>query len=239
MILWGRIFFTLKPINMKLKKTKKANLENYRILFLQIGIVLTLSLLLAAFEWKTDVNIEELTLENVDWTEAEVIIPITEAREEVKAVKPPSFELVIVENERNIIDEDLSDLISEVDENTAITIYELNEEPEEINEEPLLFAQFMPKFKGGDENRFREYISNNVKFPAIAAESAIAGVVYASFVVNKKGKVTNVEVVRGVHPVIDKAVVKVIKNSPDWEPGINNGKYVNIKYTIPVKFKLL
>ncbi|MCG8412378.1 MAG: energy transducer TonB [Bacteroidales bacterium] len=224
---------------MKLKKTKKANLENYRILFLQIGIVLTLSLLLAAFEWKTDVNIEELTLENVDWTEAEVIIPITEAREEVKAVKPPSFELVIVENERNIIDEDLSDLISEVDENTAITIYELNEEPEEINEEPLLFAQFMPKFKGGDENRFREYISNNVKFPAIAAESAIAGVVYASFVVNKKGKVTNVEVVRGVHPVIDKAVVKVIKNSPDWEPGINNGKYVNIKYTIPVKFKLL
>ncbi|MCK5169102.1 MAG: energy transducer TonB [Bacteroidales bacterium] len=63
--------------------------------------------------------------------------------------------------------------------------------------------------------------------------------VYATFVIDKDGSVTDVQIMRGVHPDVDKAVINVIKNSPRWEPGMNNGRYVKVKFTIPVAFKLI
>jgi protein TonB len=113
-----------------------------------------------------------------------------------------------------------------------------DEDDPEIIDDPVLVAQFMPTFQGKDGNYFRNYIAERVKFPEDAINNSISGKVYISFVIDKDGSVTDVEVLRGVHEVVDNAVVKVIKNSPRWEPGINEGNYVRVKYAIAIAFEL-
>ena len=114
------------------------------------------------------------------------------------------------------------------------------DEPEEnVDDEPFIYAEFMPTFQGKDGSYFRNYVAENVSFPNDAREYGISGTVYVTFIIDKDGSVTNVEIKRGVHPVIDQAVLEVIKNSPKWDPGINNGRYVRVRYTIAIAFKLL
>ena len=97
----------------------------------------------------------------------------------------------------------------------------------------------MPSFQGKDVNSFRNYIAKNIDFPAKAASNGIKGTVFVEFVVDKDGSVSDVRVIRPVHPIVDNAVLKVIQNSPKWEPGINNGHYVRVKFTIGIKFDLI
>lgn len=96
----------------------------------------------------------------------------------------------------------------------------------------------MPKFQGGDVLKFRKYLAMNLAYPKEAREKDISGKVFVQFVVNVKGKVERIVVVRGVHPLLDKEAVRVITGSPDWEPGIKDGKKVNVAYTFPVSFVL-
>lgn len=95
----------------------------------------------------------------------------------------------------------------------------------------------MPEFPGGIE-QLKVYIANHLVYPPEASKKKIQGKVFVSFIVDKEGKVTNVEVVRGVDPLLDKAAFKVISELPQWKPGENKGKLVNVAYTIPVKFAL-
>ncbi len=222
---------------MKTKKSKKANLENFRTIFFQIGLILVLSAILFAFEWKSSIKIEKLSNKGTTWIDIEDLPPITMPKEEVPEVKPPSFELKIVDDFQNDVIDDLTHLISEIDELEEIKIVEFVKKEEEVDE-IVLVAQFMPAFQGKDGSCFRNYVAENVSFPNDAKENEISGTVYVSFIIDKDGLVTNVEILRGVHPIIDKAVLEVIKNSPRWEPGINNGKYVRVKYAIAIAFKL-
>ena len=97
----------------------------------------------------------------------------------------------------------------------------------------------MPKFQGKGANYFRAYIGENVKFPREAQINGMSGTVYTTFVIDKDGTVTDVEILRGVHPVIDKAVLNAIENSPKWEPGLNNGRFVKVRFSLSIKFELL
>lgn len=224
---------------MKPKKTNKANLENKRTIFFQIGTILILFAILVAFEWNSSVHIKQLDNNKIDWGEIEALPPVTMPKAEIKEVKPPSFQIKIVDDDEVVIDDDLSHLISEIEGDEAVKIYDFERRDEVVDDEPVLFAQFMPTFQGKDVNSFRNYIAENIVFPQNAKETGIAGTVYATFVIDKDGSVIDVEIMRGVHPDVDNAVLKVIRNSPKWEPGINNGKYVKVKFTIPVAFKLL
>ena len=107
-----------------------------------------------------------------------------------------------------------------------------------VEDEPFIVAEFMPTFNGKDRKYFRNYIAENIKFPTDAIENGITGTVYVSFIVDKDGSITNIEILRKVHPAIDKAVLKVIKNSPKWEPGMNNGRYVRVKCNIAISFEI-
>jgi len=224
---------------MKPKKSKKANLENYRIIFLQVGTILTLSLILGAFEWKSGYDIEEITIEQIEWDETEILPPVTRPQPEIQEVKPPSFEINIVDDEKEIDFEDLSDLISEIDEGDRIIVKDYTEPEEVVTDEPFLFVEFMPTFNGKDSKYFRNYIANHIKFPEEAQINGIHGTVYTSFVIDKAGNVTDVQILRGVNSAIDAAVIEAIKSSPKWEPGMNNGTYVKVKFNMPVSFKLL
>lgn len=107
------------------------------------------------------------------------------------------------------------------------------EEPEEI----FNMVEQMPSFPGGDV-ALMKYLKDNIKYPTIAAETGTQGKVYLQFVVEKDGSITDVQVVRGVDPYLDKEASRVIKAMPKWTPGKQNGKAVRVKYTVPVTFKL-
>jgi protein TonB len=106
------------------------------------------------------------------------------------------------------------------------------------SEVALTWVEVMPKFRGGDINSFREWVAKRTYFPQEAIDSKIRGTVYITFIVEKDGTVTNVTVIRGVHPLIDNAALKSISESPKWSPGLQRGQPVRVRYQIPLNFVL-
>ena len=95
----------------------------------------------------------------------------------------------------------------------------------------------MPEFPGG-QGELMKYLRNNIKYPAEAQKKKIEGRVIVGFVVDKKGRVVNPMVERSVHPLLDAEALRVIKRMPKWKPGKVYGEPVNVKYRLPITFKL-
>lgn len=227
---------------MEVKKSPKADLENKKGLFYQIGFITVLGLLLLVFEWKTPIaaaaGLGELAEQEVEIE----IIPVTR-QEEVKPPPPPPPPPKVADV-LNIVDDDMDieDVIFEdveANENMEIEIVEFEEVEEEVVEEEIFFVvEEMPGFNGEGTNGFLKYIGNNLKYPLVAQENGIQGRVYVQFVVEPNGSVSNVTVIRGVDPALDKEAIRVVKSSPKWSPGKQRGKAVRVSYTFPVTFVL-
>lgn len=99
------------------------------------------------------------------------------------------------------------------------------------------FVEQMPSFPGGTTELMR-WLASHIKYPVVAEENGIQGRVTCTFVVGKDGTISNIQVVRGVDPSLDKEAVRVISSMPKWIPGRQNGSSVNVKYTLPVTFRL-
>ncbi len=221
---------------MEVKKTAKADLEQHKTTFILAGFVITLSLILLAFEWTSSTKIQSDlgTLEDLEMEE--VIIPIT--REEVKPPPPPPpppkvvEEIKIVEDDVEVVEE--VEIDTEADEETEVEIVEVVEEEEE-EEAPVFFiVEQMPEFPGG----IQQYLAKNIKYPEIAKENNIQGKVYINFVVNEKGKVEQVKIMRGVDRSLDKEALRVVRSLPNWKAGKQRGKAVRVSMSIPIIFKL-
>lgn len=119
----------------------------------------------------------------------------------------------------------------------AVDIADLQEHKVIVEEKPLITAEQPPQFPGGEEELMK-FLSDNVHYPAIAAETGVEGRVTVRFVVSKTGDVTNVEVIRGFDPSCEKEAVRVVKMMPRWIPGKQNGRNVPVYFTLPVLFKL-
>ena len=104
------------------------------------------------------------------------------------------------------------------------------------NNEIVASADVMPKFKGGDLKKFQEYINENTIYPQVAAEMGLQGRVKVSFVVEKDGRVSNVKIVKGVDPLLDREALRVVTSSPKWTPGQNAGHPVRVSQTATVLF---
>jgi len=112
------------------------------------------------------------------------------------------------------------------------------EEEEEIVEEKIfLVVEQMPSFPGGEAKMYG-YIGKNIEYPRIAKESGISGRVFVTFVVEKDGTVTDVQILRGIGGGCDEEAVRVIKSMPKWKPGKQRGKPVRVQYRMPIKFTL-
>jgi len=216
---------------MEAKKNPEVNLERKRGLFLQIGLVVSLLLVLVAFEYKSyekvAYNLGQLNLDDLE----EEIIPITKQEVNPPPPPPPPPEVIeIVEDEVEIENEiEIEDTESDEDEEIEIE--------EEDDEEFFMVVENMPEFPGGDLGLMK-YIQKNVKYPPIAKEYNITGKVYVSFIVDRQGKVTNVKVVRGVDKNLDAEAVRVVKSLPKYKPGKQRGKAVRVMFTIPINFTL-
>jgi protein TonB len=224
---------------MEKRKTEKANLENKRTLFLEIGFVVALAVVFLAMEWKSyDKQEYDLVQREVDDTPEE-IIPITEQKVKPPPPKPPQTVTLI-----NVVDDDVEvedeiEIDVDMDDDTEMEEYvPIIEEEEEIVEEQIfLVVEEMPSFPGGEADMYK-YIGKNIEYPRMAKESGISGRVFVTFVVEKDGSVTDVKVLRGIGGGCDEEAVRVIKSMPKWKPGKQRGKPVRVQYRMPIKFTL-
>lgn len=227
---------------MEEKKTSKADLENKRLIFTEIGLVIGLALMLFAFEWKTyEKSVIEVTSRQVE-NVSEDIIPITEQK--VKPPPPAPVKQVVKINivDDNItVDEDIT-IDVEANENTQVEEYVAPVKgiaEEESAEEAQIFmvVESMPEYPGGEPALYA-YLSENIKYPQMAKESGIQGRVFVTFVVERDGRVTDVRVLRGIGGGCDEEAIRVVDGMPKWTPGKQRGKSVRVQYNLPVKFTL-
>ncbi len=111
------------------------------------------------------------------------------------------------------------------------------EPPKEEENKVFDVVEEQPSFPGG-QGALMQWLRDNIKYPVIAAENGIEGRVIVQFVVSKTGSISGVTVVRGVDPSLDKEAVRVVSSMPNWTPGKQNGTTVNVRYTLPVTFRL-
>jgi len=227
---------------MESKKNDKANLEKRKGVFFQLGLVITLSLILIGFEWTSSgLKNNQFDTGEGDSIEEEIIPVTRQEKPEPKTLpKPPKVTEVL-----NIVEDDvtieneliLDDLESNQDEEVQILDFDVEEE--ETEEAEIFFiVEDMPSFKGKGLNGFRNWVMKNLQYPEIAAENGISGTVYVQFVVEPSGEVNKVTIMRGVDPALDKEAIRVVKTSPKWTAGKQRGKPVRVAFTFPIKFVL-
>ncbi len=120
-----------------------------------------------------------------------------------------------------------------------ITTQVVEVEEEEIeDDQPFIKVEKMPSFQGGDLNKFRNWVQERVRYPQIAQENGVSGKVVLSFVVEKDGTLTNIEVLQSPDRSLADEAVRVLKTSPKWEPGQQRNQPVRVKYTLPVDFRI-
>ena len=113
------------------------------------------------------------------------------------------------------------------------------EPPKHVVEETKIFTvvEQMPMFPGGD-GALMGYLRDNIHYPTVAAENGVQGRVVVGFVVERDGSITDVNILRGVDPSLDREAMRVVKSMPKWTPGKQNGSAVRVKYQVPVSFRL-
>lgn len=229
---------------MEVKKSPKADLENKRSTWLLVGYVIVLAIMFIAFEWtKRDVKIDTSQVVADLVFEEEIEIPITEQPEQ--ATPPPPPEAPAVVESLTIVDDDMevesTEIASSEETGQAVEIAYVPptvEEEEVVEQEIFEVVEQMPEFPNGGMAGLMQYLSKNIKYPTIAQENGTQGRVTVQFVVNADGSIVDAKVIRGVDPYLDKEALRVINSMPKWKPGMQRGKAVRVKYTVPVMFRL-
>ena len=228
---------------MEVKKSPKADLNNKKLLFVEIGLVLSLLITIAAFEYRTQEKKDSFfEAENTELIEEE-IIPITQ---ETPPPPPETPKIPILSDQIDIVDDNIkvddNILNLEDDSNLGVEIMDYVEEVQEevVEEEAIPFAlvEEKPKFQGGDANTFSAWVNKNLQYPEIAKENGIQGRVTLQFTVNTDGSVSDVKVLRGVDSSLDKEAVRIVSMSPKWTPGKQRERPVKVVYNFPVVFQL-
>jgi protein TonB len=225
---------------MEEKKSPKANLENKKLMFIQIGMIISLLLAWMAFEHKSyDKREIDPSLLNRTVEVDEEMVEITKQEEQ----KPQPVEMPKQTTQLEIVQDDVEvediEINADVDQNEVIEEYVPVEVEEEDVQEQEIFqiVEEMPAYPGGDQ-KLMEYVAKNIKYPQIARETGIQGRVFVGFVVEPDGSVSNVKVLRGIGGGCDEEAMRVVKSMPKWKPGKQRGKAVRVSYMLPVNFKL-
>lgn len=236
---------------MEVKKSLSADLEGKKTTSYLIGLVLVLAAHFVAFEYTQrdpkkvidDSPIMSMAVE-------EDMIPITHQEQ---TVAPPPAAAPTIEEVLEIVDDEI-----ELNKEEVETSEELNQSVvavrgtggsvtaapagppavEQVEDDRIYdVVEENPQFPGGDAACLK-WISDNLKYPAVAQEQNIQGRVMASFVVNRDGSVVDIQIVRSPDPSLSKEAERVLKLMPKWKPGKQRGKPVRVKYSLPVTFRL-
>lgn len=220
---------------MEPKKNPNADLEKLRSTVLLGGLVVSLLIVFAMINFKFyDVQASELGQLVVEEVEEE-IIPITEQNTPPPPPPPPAAPEVLEIVEDDVEIEQEIEIDTEADAETVVETFEVVEEV--VEEEIFTIVEDMPTFPGGDA-KMMEYLRDNIKFPPAAKANGISGKVYVNFTVAKDGSIVDIKILRGVHELLDKEAIRVVKSFPKWKPGKQRGKAVKVSYNLPINFVL-
>ncbi len=224
---------------LEIKKNPKVDLNNKRGLIFSLSLVITLSMILYAFEWKQyDKSTVELTSKQTNVFETMIEVPST-------TIPPPPEvivqqpQLVAVPDEEEIEEEIKFVFDVEVTEDTKVEEYKPVEIPkmEEESDEIFLVVEENANPKGGI-SEFYQYVGNHIKYPAQARRLRVEGRVYVEFVVGKDGKIFDAITVKGIGAGCDEEAVRIILSAPAWNPAKQRGKPVKQRMVLPITFKL-
>lgn len=228
---------------MEARKNPKADINRYRGLFFNIGLVVSLSLILAAFEWRFYDKGDTIDMgAKIDDTFEEMLdVPPTE-----QPPPPPpeakNVNLVAIDDTEDIEDE--LEISFDIEMTEDMVIEQMPEQidvsddvEEESAEEVFVIVEEQPHPKGGMQ-AFYDHINSNIRYPSQARRMNIEGRVFVQFIVERDGSVSQVEVVRGIGGGCDDEAIRVVSSAPKWEPGKQRGKPVRVRMVLPITFKL-
>jgi protein TonB len=235
---------------MELKKTPKADLQNKKTLFFEIGLGISLLAVLFAFNWTTREKAESsLIAEHQEIIEEEEQVPITQQ----EPPPPPEIpKIPQIPDAIEIVDDDV-DISSEFDFSESETndllqdLAYVEKKQQVVNDEeevdeviPFAVVEEKPKFQGKDAGEFVKWINSKLanNYPQAAVEHNLQGTVRVSFTVNTDGTLSDIRSLRKVDPILEECVIELVKKSPKWTPGRQQNKPVKVTYQVPVIFRL-
>lgn len=233
---------------MELKKSEKADLQSKKFLFTQIGLVLSLLLLFGVFnlsQAKVELQVIESTVEEVVADIPEITRPEEPQKPRVQKVVAPAISDVIEVMDNTVELEDDSKIFdTEATDDTQIFTGLPTGVPNDgdlLDEEVVVYkAEVNPDFQGAKEKsqeKFRVWVQKAVKFPSIALENGISGVVNVKFVIGVDGKLKNIEILSSPDRSLSEEVMRALNSSPAWKPGLQREKPVAVHGTVRVVFQ--
>ena len=225
---------------MERKKAKKVNLQKHRSIFLSLGVLLSLSFVLLAFEWNFDG--EEARLESKFILYDFDAPPITLMEKKVEPPKPRTQIKMEIIDDSSTDDTPEIDFTTEIDPGDEITDPFDGDDLETYVDDtdfPLdpSKLEIQAEFPGGDK-ALLEFIRKNTIYPIDARDMGISGKVWIQFVIGRNGKVRDAVILQSPDRLLSKSALKTIKKLPDFKPAKQNGKSVSMYFRIPVNFKL-
>ena len=225
---------------MEIKKNPNVDVQNKRVLLLEIGLAVALLVVIGAFLYTP----REYKIEQVEQVVTVVEEEITEiTRQDQKPPEPPKrTEITVITDILNIVtnDEKISTNVdfAEFAEDVEIIQQVAVEEENIEDDQPFVKVEQMPSFMGGDLMTFRNWVQSKVRYPQIAQENNIQGRVLLQFVIEKDGSLTNIVPLQTPDSSLSDEAIRILKTSPKWTPGKQRNQSVRVKYTLPIDFRI-
>lgn len=223
---------------MELKKTPKADVNRKATMFMALGLILSLGITLAAFEWKQyeEGELMDLGMAPDDFEELTEIPPTEQPPPPPPPIKQP--QIIEIPDEEEIEEEIEIDLDVEITEETEVEEIVFEEEPEEEEaDQVFMIVEENASFPGG-MSEWNKYLKKNLEYPRQAKRMGIEGAVFLSFIVDKEGVISDIQVTRSIGGGCDEEAVRVLKESPRWNPGKQRGRAVKSRMQFRIVFKL-
>jgi protein TonB len=227
---------------MEARKNPRYDLRQYRSLFFNIGLVISLIIVIVAFEWR---SYDDMELMNIGPTSMEfdetLDVPLTEQPPPPPPAAIKNVQIIAVEDIEEIEEDIQIDLDIEMTEDLTIEQViadDVGEVEEEDTEEIFVIVEDVPTPRGGMA-AFYQHVNDNIKYPRQAQAMNIEGKVFVQFVVGKNGELTDIQVIRGIGGGCDEEAIRVVKISPTWNAGKQRGRPVRVKMVLPITFKII
>lgn len=224
---------------MENKKNAKADLQKKSGLFFSIGMVLSLSMVVMAFEWKSPDDGKLVLASDNFGDEIDMIAKVTVMEPPKPKPKPKIMvQPKIVETQEEVPDDikmvfdpaDFEDLPDDIFDGDGF-------EDEVVDDQIYVGAEQSPAPVGGLP-AFYSYVQKNLRYPSRAKRMNVQGKVYVEFVVDKDGSLSDIKILKGIGSGCDEEALRVLKNAPNWKPGKQRGRPVRVRMTVPIIFRL-
>ena len=216
------------------KKKPKSDLRNYYNLYMEAGFVITLVILLVLFNIKFQANNNE----NFSQPKQQTVKmkQIVQTHQKKTPPPPPRPQTPVAVPNDQVINDQPINLNAEMNMNKPLNLppppKNSGNKKKKKQKQVFVVVEHMPKLIGGLKG-----LEQKIKYPELARKAGIEGKVYVQFVVNKHGNVENAKVVRGIGGGCDKEALKVVRKA-HFKPGMQRGRPVNVRYSLPIVFKL-